>query len=141
MSARSSRADILRYAGAMTETPAPGIEREITFRDRTMRVKLPTPEQLLVWQRTIKLLQSADENGWDGEQVMRALERTRKIIDSVLLERLDRDWLDDEMLDGNLTLIETAQIIQLSIEAFGQKNDAPAKAAPRKRAARRKVTT
>jgi hypothetical protein len=127
----------------MTETPAPGAMHEIAFKGRSMWVKMPTPEQLLVWQRTIKLLQGPDVDGWGADQVMRALERTRKIIDSVLVDAADRDWLDDEMLDNGLTLIDTADIIRLTVEAFGTKTEdgKPVKAAPRKRATRRKATT
>lgn len=119
-------------------------EREITFKERTIWVRVPSPEQLLVWKRTVQKLQGADVDGWNGEQVMSALERTRKIIDSVLVHEVDKDWLDDEMLDGRVGLIETAQIIQLTVEAFADNDNRearraaakPAKKATRKKAAR-----
>lgn len=128
----------MRYAEAMTTEDVP--ERVITFHGRQLVVRFPTPEQLLVWQRTVKLLQAPETEGWDGEQVLRALERARKIIDSVLTEPRDRDWLDDEMLTNDLSLIDAAGIIQQTIEAFGDGKPAPAKKdAPRKRATRRKA--
>lgn len=135
MSARSDRADIVRYAGGMDE-------QQITFRDREIVVRMPTPEQLLVWGRTVAMLDSPEVKDWNGEQVMRALERGRKIIDSVLSDRADREWLDDLMLEGSLSLADAAAIIQLTLDQFtGDKSDAPAKkATPRKRAARRKAT-
>jgi len=119
-------------------------EKEIEFSGRTLWVRVPTPEQLLVWKRTLGKLQGAEVEGWNGEQVMAALERTRKIIDSVLVHETDKDWLDDQMLDGNLGLIETAQIIQLTVEAFQADDNRaarraarkPAKKATRKKAAR-----
>lgn len=101
------------------EAPPAGMpERGIDFRDRHMVVRIPSPEQLLVWKRTLSYLQKAETTDWAADEVMKALERTRKIIDSVLVHEVDRDWLDDQMLEGNLGLIETAQIIQLTTEAF-----------------------
>jgi hypothetical protein len=118
-------------------------EKEIEFSGRTLWVRVPSPEQLLVWKRTLGKLQGAEVEGWNGEQVMGALERTRKIIDSVLVHDTDKDWLDDQMLDGNLGLIETAQIIQLTVEAFqaddNRASRRAAKKAPAKKAARKKA--
>jgi hypothetical protein len=79
---------------------------------------MPSPEQLLVWKRTLKKLQDTDTEGWNGEQAMIALERTRKIIDSVLVNKADVEWLDDEMLAGNVNLLATASIIQMAVDAF-----------------------
>ena len=119
-------------------------ELEITFKGRLIWVKMPTPEQLLVWKRTLRQLQDAEIKSWNAEQVMIALERTRKIIDSVLVNKADVVWLDDEMLDGNLTLLDTAQIIQSTVDRFadeaqveGNRETRRAKAAPKK--ARRKA--
>lgn len=125
-------------------------EQEIEFAGRTLWVKMPSPEQLLVWKRTLRKLQGADVEGWNGEQVMSALERTRAIIDSVLAHEVDKDWLDDEMLAGTIGLKDTAQLIQMTVEAFASaaeaegnretrraaKKAAPAKKATRKKAAR-----
>jgi hypothetical protein len=121
-------------------------ELEIQFRGRAIWVKMPTPEQLLVWKRTLRQLQDAEIKSWNAEQVMIALERTRRIIDSVLVNETDVVWLDDEMLGGNLTLLDTAQIIQSTVDRFadeakaeGNRETRRAKAAPKK--ARRKAPT
>jgi hypothetical protein len=123
-------------------------ELEIEFAGRTLWVKMPSPEQLLVWKRTLRKLQGADVEGWNGEQVMAALERTRAIIDSVLAHEVDKDWLDDEMLAGTIGLKDTAQLIQMTVEAFASAAEAEgnretrraAKKAPAKKAARKKAT-
>jgi hypothetical protein len=112
--------------GHMTEQEAPAgtvdlpPELEIEFDGRKLWVRMPSPEQLLVWKRTLKQLQGADVSGWNAEQVMIALERTRKIIDSLLVNKADVVWLDDEMLEGNLTLVHTADIITTTVKAFGE---------------------
>jgi len=133
------------------QTPADEaiLEREIQFSGRQLWVRMPGPEQLLVWKRTLVQLQGAEVEGWNGEQVMRALERTRRIIDSLLVHDNDKEWLDDEMLDGRITLTDTAQIINGTVEAFvnaaeaegnretrrAAKKVAPVKKATRKKAA------
>lgn len=135
---------------ALAETVATP-ELEIEFAGRQLWVKMPSPEQLLVWKRTLKQLQAADVQGWNGEQVMRALERTRLIIGSLLVHETDNDWLDDELLAGTIGLQDCAGIINGTVEAFATaaeaggnretrraaaKKTAPAKKAVRKRAPR-----
>jgi hypothetical protein len=132
---------------ATTELPP---ELEIPFAGRTLWVKMPTPEQLLVWKRTLRQLQAADVSGWNGEQVMKALERTRLIIDSLLVHDTDKEWLDDEMLAGTIGLMDTAGIINGTVDAFATaaeeggnretRRAAAKKATPAKKAARKKAT-
>jgi hypothetical protein len=121
-------------------------ELEIPFAGRQLWVKMPSPEQLLVWKRTLVQLQGADVTGWNGEQVMKALERTRLIIDSLLVHDTDKDWLDDEMLAGRIGLRDTAGIINGAVEAFasaaeteGNRSDRRAAAKPAKKATRKKA--
>jgi hypothetical protein len=106
----------------MTEQSAKTVELPpelpITFKDREIWVRMPSPEQLLVWKRILGQLQRVEVEGWNGEQAMAALERTRRIIDSVLVHRTDVDWLDDEMLDGKVGLMGSAEIINKTVEAF-----------------------
>lgn len=99
-------------------TPELPPELEIQFMGRTLWVRLPKPEQLLVWKRTLRQLQGADVDDWNAEQVMIALERTRRIIDSVLVNKADVVWLDDEMLEGTLTLKGTAEIINKTVQVY-----------------------
>jgi hypothetical protein len=118
--------------GHMTEQDAESTESayelppelEIEFRGRKLWVRMPTPEQILVWKRTLVQLQSAEVDGWNAEQVMAALERTRKIIDSVLVHRVDVDWLDDEMLARRVDLKGTAEIINRTVEVYAEAAEA-----------------
>jgi hypothetical protein len=121
-------------AAAPVEMPA---EKEIDFQGRKLWVRLPRPEALLVWKRTLAKLQNLDTGDWNGEQVMAALERTRKIIDSLLVHEIDKDWLDDEMLASRLGLIETAQIINLTVEAYQADDNREARRAAKKALAKK----
>jgi hypothetical protein len=133
-----------------TEVPEPTTavemppEKEIDFQGRTMWVRLPRPEALLVWKRTLIKLQNLNTSDWGGDEVMAALERTRKIIDSLLVHEIDKDWLDDEMLASRVGLMETARIIHLTVEAYQSDDNREArraaKKAPAKKATRKKAT-
>jgi hypothetical protein len=132
----------------LQDAPAPaGSERSITFRGREIWVKLPSPEQYLVWQRSIKMIEKMEDSeaDWNASQVLRALERGRGIIDSVILNEPDKEWLDNQWLDGAFGLVETVQILQLATEAFAEDDTAnratkrAAKKAAPKKTVRRKV--
>lgn len=117
---------------------------EVEFRGRTMSVRMPRPEQLVVWKRTLVRLQSANPESWTAAEVMAALERTRKIIDSLLVNSADVDWLDDEMLAGNFTFKDTSVLVNDIVKAFeGEGNRAARRAAkktPAKKATRKKAS-
>lgn len=88
---------------------------------RTMWVRMPRPEQLLVWQRTVDRLTNAPINAsWTGSEVMAALERLRKIVDSLLVNKADIDWVDDQFLDGTLTFQTLTPFIPATTLAFQQ---------------------
>lgn len=135
--------------------PAPAVpelppELEIQFQGRALRVKMPTPEQLLVWKRTLRQLQDAEVKLWNAEQVMVALERARRIIDTMLADPADVEWLDDEMLAGTVDLMSAFSVINQTVAAFAdaaqaegnrETRRAAVKAAPAKKATRRKAVT
>jgi hypothetical protein len=122
--------------------------REVEYMDRTWTAVLPAPEQLLVWQRTLKRLSGETMEGWDGARVLQALDRLRNIIDSVLSPQ-DVDYLDDEMLAGRFKLEEAHGLMMEVIKAFKINNreerraaERPAaRRAPAKKAAPAKTTT
>ena len=124
----------------MTEQEDQGqpMVEEIEIQGRTLRIRAPKPEQVLIWQRTMRHLESANLSDWSGEQVLAALERARMIIDSLLDDPADISWLDDEMLAGRVSLREASEII---IEAMKRMtgNRTQRRAAAKKAPARRKA--
>lgn len=102
---------------------------------RKMTVRMPGPEQLAVWQRTAKRMAGVDPDSVDGTTAMKLLDRGLRFIQSVLVHEADRDWLEDQLLDGNLTLEEAARIVTLAMDAFADTKPA-GKPAPAKRARR-----
>lgn len=82
----------------MTEQTSQAPEtRAVQFMGREFNAVLPEPEQILVWKRTVERLKGQTTEGWTGEQALAALDRIRKIIDSIL-SPADIDYLDDQML-------------------------------------------
>lgn len=113
----------------------------ITFRDREMTVSMPQPEQILVWRRIMTRLESANIRDWNGKEVMAALERVRMIIDSVLVNPEDVDWLDDEMLAGRVGLRDATDILLKATDAFSNRaGRRSAKKTPARRKAPAKTT-
>ena len=113
---------------------------EIEFQGRTLKIRAPKPEQILIWQRIMRHLESANLSDWSGEQVLAALERGRMIIDSLLYDPDDISWLDDEMLAGRVGLKEASEIIIEAMKRMtGQGNRAQRRGAAKKAPARRKA--
>lgn len=130
--------------GHMTEEVAPDDmpEREIEFQGRKIWVKIPQPEVLLVWRRTANQLEQANPGSWTGESVMVALDRLRKIIDTVLVNKADSVWIDDQLLDGALDFQTLTPLILQAIEAFtpeANREERRAAAKPVKKAVRKKT--
>lgn len=136
-------------AATADETTIP--EVEVQFSGRSIWVNMPTPEQLLVWDRTVRNLTDAPpDESWTGSQVMKSLDRLRRIVDSIMVNRADIEWLDDQFLDKALTFKDLAPFITLVVDGFAdaaeKANSTSNRAAKRatektaKKAARKKAT-
>lgn len=124
------------------ETPPASPELPVKLLDREIYVRMPTPEQLLVWQRTLDRLTTAPVDAtWTGSQVMMSLERLRKIIDSIIVNKADVEWMDDAFLEGTLDFQRLAPFLTDVTGAFASAAEAPNREAKRaaKKAARKKV--
>ena len=142
----------------MTEQVAAEAAEEVTvpdlpvmFMGREIWVRMPKPEQLLVWQRTVdRLTQAPVDASWSGSEVMAALERLRKIVDTIMVNRADITWLDDQFLEGTVDFKQLTPFITQAVQAFADaaeaegnretRSAAAKKATPAKKAARKKAT-
>lgn len=101
-----------------TEAP---VELPVMLLGREIYARFPSPEQLLVWQRTVDRLTTAPVNAsWTGSEVMAALERLRKIVDSIVVNKADVDWMDDRFLDKTLDFQRLAPFITDVTTAFAE---------------------
>lgn len=92
----------------------------ITFQGREMFVTMPSPTQLAVWKRILARLQNTPENAWTASAVVDSLGRLVTIVETLLVEPVDKAWLEDSLLDGTLDFPTLAPIITLTTEAFQQ---------------------
>jgi hypothetical protein len=123
---------------AIEQTPAaePLPEVPLQFRGREIWARMPRPEQLLVWQRTLDKLQNAGpDTNWTASTVMVALERLRKIVDSILVNEADKTWIDDQFLEGSMEFKDLVPLINGVAEKFAE---LAAEAAPNREARRAK---
>lgn len=129
------------------EAAQPFPEVPVPFMGREIYCRMPTPEQLLVWQRTVKRLTEAPiDASWTGSEVMAALERLLKIINSLMVNKVDVEWLDDAFLEQSLGFQDLAPFITLVTSEFAKITEEngqtdPVKKTPVKKATRKKATT
>lgn len=107
---------------ATPETDQVTAEIPVIFRDREIYARMPSPEQMLVWQRILDRLTNAPpDESWTGSQVMASLERLRKIVDSIIVNNVDIEWIDDMFLSRELTFQDLAPFITLVVEQFAER--------------------
>lgn len=103
------------------ERPEP-IVKTVTLKGRKVRIHTPKPEQVMIWQRVMNRLSNMG-NDVTGEQALNALDRARKIIDSVLVDEADIEWLDDQMLDGSLGFKEMADFMLRAAKTLSKESE------------------
>lgn len=118
----------------------------IAFEGRELTVRRPAPEQLGVWSRTAgRLNKVRDAAGamtkeQQGQEAAKLLGLAIKIIESVLVEEADKEWLEDRMLaggKGGLKLERASDIITLTVTEFNQTRAAAPTTGPVPKARRR----
>lgn len=112
----------------------------ITFRGRVMAYRRPSADQLAVWKMiaeraaglakevaTPKPCPTCKGEGCDTCQgtgsahsttIFKLFNRAMTIINSVLVDEGDKDWLEDEMIAGRVDMEAAAQIISLTVDAL-----------------------
>lgn len=112
----------------------------ITWRDRTIPIKLPGGMQLATWNRVAK--QAAELGGGEGEltedektEMATLLDRLLRIILSLFANNADKEWLQDLLLDGEIT--DEDLLAMFSQMTDGMTDGDTAKKAPAKKAARK----
>jgi hypothetical protein len=139
----------------MTTEQEPGGQEDfvlpVIFLGREIYARMPTAEQLLVWRRTVNRLTDAPiDASWNGSEVLTALERLLKIINSLMANKADIEWLDDQFLLGAIDFQKLAPFVTLVADKFAEAAEAEGnretrraatKKATAKKAIRKKATT
>ena len=122
-------------AGA-SPAPAPDLPKTVTVKGRVIEVCRPTDEQLFAWDRVLRKLERAAKEIENANQARRLMEKCDAIINSVIANEEDRDWLEDGQLDGSLTLQDAGHIVLDALKAYELESseEAPNRAARRVKA-------
>ncbi len=148
MAARKSAIPAPLAAASGDELPTRGVLPDgrpfltDTFRDRQVRIVVPTPEALVVWRRVgRKLVDMSATELTDAQrrELPQLLDRVVTMIASLLLDEADKDWLENELLNGGLDLLGAAGLFSVATGNLAQLSDiASARKAPVRRPARRR---
>lgn len=114
------------------EAPEAEAPKTIEFLGRTLQVKPPTAEQLLAWERLLVKLEKVAQSDATAETVRALFGRITRIIDSVVVDEEDREWLEDGRMDGTVTIENSSQIVLDALEAYGADVAQPANRAARR---------
>lgn len=109
------------------------MNKKIVFKGREIEVVQPTQDQLYVWDRVLTRMQNAAQQVADADQARRLLGKCDAITNAIIATEDDRDWLEEEMMVGNVTLEESVQVVVAAIKAYEDE----LKGEPTNRAARR----
>lgn len=109
------------------------MNKKIVFKGREIEVKKPTHDQLYVWDRVLGKVQDAAQQVKNIDQARRLLNKCDAIINAIIAKESDREWLEDALVGGTVTLEESVQIVVDAIKAYEDE----LKGEPTNRAARR----
>lgn len=119
-----------------TEQAKPAQQHFVTFLGRKIEVKLPTPEQLIAWDRVLGKLANLDPKAEVSmERAAALLGRLVKVIDAVVMHEEDREWLEDGRMSGTVTSENSSQIVLDAIDLYkAEMPEADNRAARRRKA-------
>lgn len=105
---------------------------------RDVEMRKPTDGSLVVLARTFRGLnkiENVDElSDEQRNRLVRNLGTLGKVVEQMIVKETDRDWLDDAMIDGDVTAEQVFETITAAGKKFnGQTAPAKATAAVRRR--------
>ena len=102
--------------------------------DREIEMRKPTDGALVVLARTFRGLPKIENvDGLSDEQrerLVRNLGTLGKIVDEMIVQDADRDWVEDAMIEGVVTAEEMFGVIRKAGEKFNGQSEPAKKAAP-----------
>lgn len=116
----------------------PQPELTSTFQGRTMRIKTPTPEQLAMFQQTLRMIKGmSGQKNLSGERAMKFFDQGSRVVLSLLADSDDKEWLRDQFFEGDLGLSEAFGIVQDAIDSMNNQKAPTTGPVAKKAAARR----
>jgi hypothetical protein len=108
--------------------------------DRQVEVRRPTDGSLVVLARTFRGLpkiENVDElTDEQRNRLIRNLGTLGKVVEGMIVKDDDKDWLEDVMIDGEVTAEQVFAVITEAGQKFNGQSAPAKKAAPVRRRAR-----
>lgn len=134
-------------AAAEPERPDEGgavEEVDVVWRGRTIRVRLPNLEQMTIYKRLSRNFAALADRDKDPRAEPMTLDeatghydRAIKLITSVMVNRADVEWLEDELLERNILLPDAADLMKEAIGKLGDANEQAGNRQERRKASRK----
>ena len=114
---------------------------KVVLAGREIEMRKPTEGSLVVLARTFRSLPKIENvDGLTDEQrerLIRNLGMLGKIVEGMIVQEADKNWLDDAMIDGDVTAEDVFDVIRRAGEKFNGPAAPAKKATPvRRRPAR-----
>jgi hypothetical protein len=104
----------------LPKPPSVDVEvKSVDFHGRSVKVRQPTPDQLMAWDRLLSRLDAASSQGMSADEARKLWGRCLLIINSTIADDDDREWLEDRQLDGTVTVEECAQLVVHAVSLYG----------------------
>lgn len=116
--------------------PVKQAPKTVTLKGRVIEVKRPTDEQLFAWDQVLRRMEAMGKNIENTDQARKLINKCMNIVNAVIANEDDRDWLEDGRLDGSITLQDAGELVldALKVYEFDTKPAAPKRGRPARRA-------
>lgn len=119
-----------------TAKPVKQAPKTVTLKGRVIEVSRPTDEQLFAWDQVLRRMEAMGKNIENTDQARKLINKCMNIINAVIANEDDRDWLEDGRLDGSITLKDAGELVleALKVHEFDTKPATPKRGRPARRA-------
>jgi hypothetical protein len=93
--------------------------KTVTLKGRAIQVRKPDADQLLVWDRVLQRIETMAAAAETANQIRRLVNKCDIIINALIVNEEDQDWLENQQLAGTLNLREAGSIVLKALEAYG----------------------
>lgn len=99
---------------------------EVPFAGRNLKVRMPTEEQLVMYRRVSREFAMLARDGRDKnmamDEALKYLDRAVRTVQTVLIDPDDKEWLEDQLMDGKVTLEQCTDLMRSAIRMVAENN-------------------
>jgi hypothetical protein len=111
-------------------------KRFITVRGNQVEIGASTPAQLAMLNLTASRMARLDPNKTSNQEALRTYEKVIQIVTSIMVDRTDRDWIEDLLITKEMSLEEATEVLAQATAEWGKEGNREQR---RARASRKKA--